>query len=239
MTHEESSEQLGKKTPFSPILPYSLLSPDSEAKLHHFQALVCPVVGSGFSLLISGCQSLGGIQWWQIALTVSQARNGVISGISCAASAGDGWRPFPPVTCSARGLGTDRGLQFSLLLTINLHKQSIPTKNSSKASMTGNIQSMKWMLIAWQSSAWKTWNVPYAWRGWALQRRGEIKVWLQYIFLFLRVCTEKRQWTFPMGKVHKYNCYYSKLFQEMIFYSVAPSHSFPWIIIHEITARAI
>lgn len=58
--------------------------------------------------------------------------------------------------------------------------------------MTGNIQSMKWMLIAWQSSAWKTWNVPYAWSGWALQRRGEIKVWLQYIFLFLHVCVQKK-----------------------------------------------
>lgn len=120
-----------------------------------------------------------------MAVSVSQARNGDVSGVSCA---GHGWRPFSSVTCSAWGLGIDRGLQFSLLLTINLHKQSIPAKKSSKASMTGNIQSMKWMLIAWQSSAWKTWNVHYAWSGWALQRRGEIKVWLQYVFLFLCVC---------------------------------------------------
>lgn len=151
-----------------------------------------PVVGSGFSLLISGWHSLGGIQRWQMALTVSRERNKDVSGVSCAACAGDGWRPFPSVTCSAWGLGTDRGLQFSLLLTINLHEQSIPTKNSSKASMTGNIQSMKWMLIAWQSNAWKTWNVHYAWSGWTLQRRGEIKVWLQYIFLFLHVCVQKK-----------------------------------------------
>lgn len=175
------------------MLHYPLLSPDSEAQLHHFQASVGPVVGSGFSLLISGWHSLGGIQWWQMALAVSQARNGGVSGVSCAASAGDGWRPFPSVTCSAWGLGIDRGLQFSLLLTVNLHKQSVPTKNSSKASMTGNIQSMKWMLIAWQSSAWKTWNAPYAWNGWALQRRGEIKVWLQYIYLFLHVCVYRKK----------------------------------------------
>lgn len=78
-----------------------------------------------------------------MALTVSQARNGDVSGVSCAASAGHGWRPFSSVTCSARGLGIDRGLQSPLLLTINLHRQSIPTKNSSKARMTGNIESMK------------------------------------------------------------------------------------------------
>lgn len=158
-----------------------------------------------------------------MALTVSRAREGSVSGVSCAASAGDGWRPFSSVTCSAWGPGIDRGLQFSLLLTINPHEQSIPTKNSSKASMTGNIQSMKWMLIAWQSSAWKTWNVHYAWSGWTLQRRGEIKMWLKYIFLFLRVCVcVQKKGNEPFLWI---SCDYSKSFQKYIF--ILLLHSIP------------
>lgn len=81
--------------------------------------------------------------------------------------------------------------------------------------MTGNIQSMKWMLIAWQSSAWKTWNVHYAQSGRVLRRKGGIKMWPGHIFLFQHMCTGKRQWTFPVDKVHKYSHNYSKSFQNI------------------------
>lgn len=147
--------------------------------------------------------------------------------------------PFSSVTCSVWDLRIDRGLQFSLLLTINLHKQSIPTKNSSKASMTGNIQSMKWMLIAWQSSAWKTWNVHYTWSGWMLQRKGEIKMWLEYIFLFLHMCVQEKgnepsQWIRCINTAAIILSHF-----KIYFYSVAPFHSFPYTFICKITARAI
>lgn len=58
--------------------------------------------------------------------------------------------------------------------------------------MTGSIQSMKWMLIAWQSSAWKTWNVHYALSAWLLQRERESRMWLEYLLLFLQMCAQEK-----------------------------------------------
>lgn len=55
------------------------------------------------------------------------------------------------------------------------------------------------------------------WLNTARKRRNK-NVARVYIFISPYVCTGKRRWTFPVGKVHKYSCDYSKSFQDIFLF---------------------
>lgn len=72
-----------------------------------------------------------------------------------------------------------------------------------------------------------------------LQRKGGIKMWLEYIFLFLDMCVQEKgnepsQWIRCINTAAIILSHF-----KIHFYSVALFHSFPRIFIHKITARAI